>query len=127
MAIPITEIKGVGPLTADKLTEHGYRNAEDVATAQADDLATISGFGYVRAKLVIESAKNLTSEVVEPPASEQAPEPTDDSNRDVEVQKQEPNPPKKKSTKKKEKKAKKKKKDKADKKDKKAKKAKKKK
>nr|WP_321465064.1 helix-hairpin-helix domain-containing protein [uncultured Desulfobulbus sp.] len=49
MAIPITEIKGIGPKTAHALTEHGYSTAEDLAAAQPGTLAAIPGFGAVLA------------------------------------------------------------------------------
>lgn len=125
MTILITEIKGIGPQTAKTLAEHGYSNAEDLATAQPNDLAAISGFGPVRANLVIEAAKTLTSVVLPPPAPEQESNPTSDSILEPELQDQEPNQPKKKKTKKKEKKEKKQKKDKIKKKEKKGKKGKK--
>lgn len=101
MAIPITEIKGIGPKTAELLAEHGYRTAEELAAAQPNDLAVISGFGFVRANLVIEEARTLTSEPRESPASEQIVQPAAVTSVETEPQEQEPAQLKKKSTKKK--------------------------
>jgi len=103
MAIPITEIKGIGPQTARALAEQGYNTAEDLAAAQPSDLTTIPGFGAVRANFVIEAAKTLTGEILESTASGKVIPPATDSDLEPEPQKQKPDHPKKKSTKKKKK------------------------
>lgn len=78
MAIPITGIKGIGLKTAEALAEHGYSTAEELAAAQPEDLTGISGFGVVRASLVIEAAKTLTAPPEEEmPVEQDTPEPVE--------------------------------------------------
>ncbi|MBM9614673.1 helix-hairpin-helix domain-containing protein [Desulfobulbus rhabdoformis] len=62
MAITLSAIQGIGPHTADVLAEHGYSKVEELAAAQESDLVVISGFGPVRANLVINAAKSLLEE-----------------------------------------------------------------
>ena len=59
MDTPIIEIVGVGPQTADTLSENGYHYAEELAIAAEEDLLKITGFGPSRAKKVIEMARKL--------------------------------------------------------------------
>jgi hypothetical protein len=59
MDTPIMEIVGVGPKTADTLSEYGYHYAEELAIAAEEDLLKITGFGPSRAKKVIEMAREL--------------------------------------------------------------------
>ena len=59
MTIPIIKINGIGLHTAEILVENGYKCAEDLAATNEDDLSKIHGFGPVRAKLVIKTARAL--------------------------------------------------------------------
>lgn len=59
MNTPIIEISGVGPQTAEALSQNGYTSAEDLALATEKDLLNIKGFGAVRARKIIEAASEL--------------------------------------------------------------------
>ncbi len=58
MTTSITDISGVGAITAETLKEQGYNTIEDLAAANVDDLAKLHGFGAVRAKQIIDLANN---------------------------------------------------------------------
>ncbi len=58
MTTSITDISGVGAITAEILKEQGYNTIEDLAAANVDDLAKLHGFGAVRAKQIIDLANN---------------------------------------------------------------------
>jgi len=59
MNTPIIEISGVGPQTAEILSQKGYTCAEDLAVASEKDLLNIKGFGAARAGKIIEAAAEL--------------------------------------------------------------------
>ena len=59
MNTPIIDISGVGPQTAEALSQNGYKSAEDLAAASEKDLLNIKGFGAVRARIIIEAAGEL--------------------------------------------------------------------
>lgn len=59
MNTPIIEISGVGPQTAEILSQNGYTCAEDLAVATENDLLNIKGFGAVRAAMIIKAAAEL--------------------------------------------------------------------
>lgn len=91
MAISIREVKGIGAQTAAALAEHGYRQAEDLAAARPEDLKGIPGFGLVRANLIIEAARALTSAVSKPkptlePVSEPEPATVQEPETEPEIQ-----------------------------------------
>lgn len=88
MTTSITDISGIGAVTAEILKEQGYKTIEDLAAAHVDDLSKLHGFGAVRAKQTIDLAKN---HVVA------APEPQDPVTT---VKESAPNPAKKKKKKK---------------------------
>jgi len=57
--VPLEEIAGVGPKTAERLHEAGYSSAEDIAKADVDALAEIKGISKKSAAELIENAKGL--------------------------------------------------------------------
>lgn len=59
MTTPIIKVAGVGSQTAAILSQNGYLYAEDLAAASEKDLLEIHGFGPSRAKIIIESARDL--------------------------------------------------------------------
>lgn len=59
MATPTTSVPGIGKATAFALSQHGFRSAEDLATANEEVLSAVPGFGVSRAVRVIESAQKL--------------------------------------------------------------------
>ena len=67
---PLTQIPGIGPATAQTLTDSGFGSVEAIARASAGDLAKVQGFGQVRASVVIAAAQALMTGVarVNPPA-----------------------------------------------------------
>lgn len=101
MTIPITGIKGIGIKTAEALAEQGYKTVEELATARPEDLTGISGFGVVRATLVIEAAKSLTAPTQAPePSKQTVPEPVE-ATPEPKTKKKKADKPKKKKSKKK--------------------------
>lgn len=59
MPTALTEISGIGPAAAKLLKKHGFKNVGDIAASSVDDLSRVPGFGPVRSKAVIISAKAL--------------------------------------------------------------------
>jgi NAD-dependent DNA ligase len=59
MSTPLHEIKGIGPSTAKDLERHGFKSAEDLATATADEIAAVPGFGAIRARQIKAAAVAL--------------------------------------------------------------------
>ncbi|RZN47128.1 hypothetical protein EF808_04850 [archaeon] len=57
--VPLEEIAGVGPKTAERLREAGYSSAEDIAGADVDALSEIKGISKKSAAELIENAKGL--------------------------------------------------------------------
>lgn len=95
MATPTTNIPGIGAVTAKNLDEQGYSSIEDIAKAEADELAKIHGFGVVRARQVISLAQKI---VDANPDGLEVPATTEDSPAENSSKK--PNKKKKKSKKK---------------------------
>jgi hypothetical protein len=56
--IPTRAITGIGPSTADTLTDHGIETANDVIDTGVTALAEIDGFRHARAATVIEAARD---------------------------------------------------------------------
>jgi len=52
-------IPGIGPKTAERLTEAGYSTVEDIVNATVDELAEIKGISKKSATEMIEKAKEL--------------------------------------------------------------------
>ena len=59
MAIPIENVKGIGPASALLLKEAGIESVSELAAAGIDRIAAVKGFSEIRAGKVIESAKTL--------------------------------------------------------------------
>ncbi len=55
----VTDVKGIGKSTAERLAEHGFRTVEDLAHRAVGLLTAVPGFGLRRAMLVRESAAAL--------------------------------------------------------------------
>lgn len=66
MTTSITDISGVGAITAEILKEQGYSTIEDLAAANVEDLAKLHGFGAIRAQQIIDLAKNHVPDTSEP-------------------------------------------------------------
>ena len=60
--IELTEVKGIGPKTANKLREAGIKNANELATSSPDKVAEALGFTEERATSFIEEAHLLLKE-----------------------------------------------------------------
>lgn len=59
MAILITEVWGIGNQSAEILAKHGYRSLKDLAETTESELAKVPGFGVIRARKIIASARSL--------------------------------------------------------------------
>lgn len=59
MSTPINDIPGIGPATAAVLKKHGFHTAEDIASGDIKSLQTVPGFGPVKAKTTLATAKKL--------------------------------------------------------------------
>jgi len=59
MAAAITDIPGIGPVTAASLAEHGYRKLRKLANTTIEKLASVPGFSQARATRVIAAAREL--------------------------------------------------------------------
>ena len=70
MTSPLTKILGIGPASAQTLTEHGYHSVEDIADATVDAISAIPGFGTIKATQVIISAVDLTRQTATEPPEE---------------------------------------------------------
>jgi NAD-dependent DNA ligase len=53
MATSTLIVKGIGPVTADVLAEHGYNTVKKLAKASEKKLAKVPGFGLLRARATI--------------------------------------------------------------------------
>lgn len=58
----LLKLEGVGEKTALTLYQEGFRSAEDVASAAADDLAQLEGISEEKAGKIIESAVNVAAQ-----------------------------------------------------------------
>jgi NAD-dependent DNA ligase len=61
MSASLTDVKGIGPTSAQKLTANGITTAEALAAASPEQLAAVPGFGPLRAVKIIEDARQLFS------------------------------------------------------------------
>ncbi|MHC1605176.1 MAG: ribosomal protein L13e [Candidatus Methanofastidiosia archaeon] len=57
--IPLENIPGVGPKTAERLKDAGYKNSEDIAKTSPEKLAEIKGISKKSAKELVEKAKGI--------------------------------------------------------------------
>ena len=64
MPTSLTLVKGIGPVTAEKLAAAGLATVEDLAATTPEQLGAVPGFGEFRAKQVIAHARQLASEGV---------------------------------------------------------------
>ena len=55
--IPITEVKGIGPTFADRLSEHGIESAQDLANSHPEDVAEQADAQEWRARKCVEQAQ----------------------------------------------------------------------
>ena len=69
----ITSVAGIGGATAALLARHGFRTAEDLATASQEKLAAIPGFGENRAARTIDAARTALGKTQETPAPQSKP------------------------------------------------------
>ncbi|MBN1785671.1 MAG: ribosomal protein L13e [Candidatus Methanofastidiosa archaeon] len=58
-SMPLDDIPGVGPKTADRLFDAGYVSVADIANAKAEDLAQVKGISEKSAAELIKKAKEL--------------------------------------------------------------------
>ncbi|MFX0092356.1 MAG: DNA repair and recombination protein RadA [Candidatus Hodarchaeota archaeon] len=54
----ISDLPGVGPSTANKLSESGYATLESIAAASTDEIASLASIGGKTAQKIIEAARN---------------------------------------------------------------------
>jgi transcription termination factor NusA len=59
MSTPLTNVKGIGPATANALADAGITTAEKLAATSVEKLTAVPGFGELRAKVVIAQAQAL--------------------------------------------------------------------
>lgn len=59
----LVQISGIGAGMADAMFEKGFYSAEELATAEIDDLIQIKGVGEEKAKQLIDNAKQYLSEL----------------------------------------------------------------
>jgi predicted flap endonuclease-1-like 5' DNA nuclease len=59
VGIPLEDIPGVGPKTAERLREAGYVCAGDICQADVEELASVKGISKKSAEELIEKAKGL--------------------------------------------------------------------
>lgn len=59
----LSQLKGVGPKTAEVLTKAGLTDIKKLASSNIDDLTTLQGIGEKTAEKIIESAKALVAEM----------------------------------------------------------------
>ena len=52
MSTPLTNIKGIGPNTAEDLQAHGIESAEELASAPVAAISAVPGFGTTRAQQI---------------------------------------------------------------------------
>jgi len=95
----LTSISGIGPAAAETLKQHGFKSAEAIAQATAEELSVVPGFGTIRSENTIKAAIELVNPESQ---SEAAPEPAEEPVKQKTAKKD-----KKKSSKKKKSKAKK--------------------
>ena len=55
----LSDIKGVGPATAEKLKSAGYKYAEDVAKASVEEFSGKTGLGEAQSSKIIAAAKTF--------------------------------------------------------------------
>ena len=55
----LESLPGVGPTTAERLREAGYRTVESIAVATVEELREIAEIGEIQAKKIIEAAKEM--------------------------------------------------------------------
>ncbi len=58
----LKEVKGIGPITADKLKEAGISNANELAIANPEEVAEAIGCSEERAANFIDDAQSLVTE-----------------------------------------------------------------
>jgi predicted RecB family nuclease len=68
MSTPLTNIKGIGPSTAEDLQAHGIESTEDLANASVSEISAVPGFGAVRAQQIKEAAAALLRKAKTPSA-----------------------------------------------------------
>jgi len=62
----INDIKGIGPKTIEALEKAGLHTVEDIALLVPEELKAILGCGYMKAKSIIEDAKQLSLDSIVP-------------------------------------------------------------
>ena len=61
MNFDLTEIRGIGPSTAEVFKSNGFKTVTDLAEANVFDIMAIPGFRQARAEQVISAAKMLAA------------------------------------------------------------------
>ena len=56
MPTPVPAISGIGPSTADLLSNHGFKTAESIAKTTVEKLSLVPGFGEIRSANTIKAA-----------------------------------------------------------------------
>ena len=68
----LTDVPGIGPSTANALTEHGIKTAEDLANASATQIAAVPGFSAARAASAKKAAAELLAGTAKPAPTRRA-------------------------------------------------------
>jgi len=55
----LEEVRGIGPVTARRLSEAGIRSVEQLASETAETLADITGMSLTRTTAILKSAKTI--------------------------------------------------------------------
>jgi hypothetical protein len=75
MPTALLHVKGIGPATADTLTDAGITTVDQLAALTPEQLADVPGFGEARARQVIAHARQLSAAEAEEGADADAPQP----------------------------------------------------
>jgi DNA repair protein RadC len=59
MSDELERVRGIGPISADKLIKAGVKTIKQIAKSRPEELAWIRGIGIITAKKIIENAKEL--------------------------------------------------------------------
>jgi hypothetical protein len=64
MSNELLQLKGIGTVTAEKLTENGFDTIKKLATTTTERLSQVEGFSINRASLVIEQARIIMAQTI---------------------------------------------------------------
>ncbi|MBI4354567.1 MAG: transcription termination/antitermination protein NusA [Candidatus Omnitrophica bacterium] len=80
-AMPLSEVKGIGPSLEERLKAGGISTVQQLAGASVEQLTAIKGIGEKTATTLIESAKDALQRVQQPAASTEATQPTESTEK----------------------------------------------